>query len=105
MLALVGLPPFGPFTSEFIIFRAGLESNAWVAATGIALLVVVFAGMLASVNQMLYGEPPNKLERGEALNWSMAPLLVNFVVLIALGLTLPPAFAEALKQAIEVLGG
>ena len=27
-LALVGLPPFGPFISEFIIFRAGIESNA-----------------------------------------------------------------------------
>jgi hydrogenase-4 component F len=104
-LALLGLPPFGPFISEFIIFRAGLESNAWVAAIGIAFLVVVFAGMLACVNRMLYGEAPDKLERGDALRWSMAPLLVNFAVLVALGLTLPAAVAEALKQAIEVLGG
>ena len=104
-LALVGLPPFGPFISEFIIFRAGLESNAWVAVIGIALLVVVFAGMLASVNQMLYGEPPDRLARGEALRWSIAPLLVNFALLVTLGLTLPPAFVQALKQAIEALGG
>jgi len=105
MLALIGLPPFGPFISEFIIFRAGFESNAWVAAIGIALLAVVFAGMLASVNQMLYGEPPDKLARGDALNWSIAPLAVNFALLAALGLTLPSALADALKQAISVLGG
>jgi hydrogenase-4 component F len=104
-LALIGLPPFGPFISEFIIFRAGLESGAWVAVIGIALLVVVFAGMLASVNQMLYGEPPGRLARGEVLGWSIAPLLINFAVLVALGLTLPPAVVDALKQAIEALGG
>ena len=104
-LALVGLPPFGLFISEFIIFRAGFENNAWVAMTGIALLVVVFAGMLASVNQMLYREPPEKLARGDVLRWPIAPLAVNFVLLVALGLTLPSALADALRQAIEVLGG
>lgn len=104
-LALLGLPPFGPFISEFIIFRAGLASNAWVAMIGIALLVVVFAGMLASVNQMLYGEPPDKLARGDVLKWSIAPLAVNFALLVVLGLTLPSALDDALKQAIAVLGG
>jgi hydrogenase-4 component F len=103
--ALIGLPPFGPFISEFIIFRAGFASSAWVAVIGIALLVVVFAGMLASVNQMLYGEPPDKLARGDVLKWSAAPLAVNFALLVVLGLTLPPALADALKQAIAVLGG
>jgi hydrogenase-4 component F len=104
-LALVGLPPFGPFISEFIIFRAGIETNAWASGVGIALLVVVFAGMLASVNQMLYGEPPDKLARGDALKWSSTPLAVNFALLVALGLTLPAALADVLRQAIAILGG
>jgi hydrogenase-4 component F len=104
-VALVGLPPFGLFVSEFIIFRAGLERHAWVAAIGIALLVVVFAGMLAGVNQMLYGEPPDTLVGGEVPSWSMAPLAVNFALLIAFGLTLPSVVADVVKQAIEVLGG
>jgi len=104
-LALLGLPPFGLFISEFIIFRAGLESNASVAVIGIALLAVAFAGMLASVNQMLYGEPPDRLERGDALRWSIVPLVVNFGLLLTLGLTLSPGVADALKQALEVLRG
>jgi len=104
-LALIGLPPFGPFLSEFIIFRAGFDSGPrWLVIVGVALLAIVFAGMLASVNQMLYGLPPEKLKRGDALRWSLAPLLVNFALLLALGLTLPSAFVEALKQALKVLG-
>jgi hydrogenase-4 component F len=104
-LALLGLPPFGLFISEFIIFRAGLDSHPWVAVMGISLLVVVFAGMLASANHMLYGAPPETLASGEMLRWSIAPLAVNVALLVVLGLTLPSAFADALRQAIAALGG
>ena len=103
-LALIGLPPFAPFISEFIIFRAGLESNAWVAGAGIVLLVVVFAGMLASVNRMLYGASPEAMPCGDALKWSLAPLAINFALLLILGLTLPAAFVNALDQVLKVLG-
>jgi hydrogenase-4 component F len=104
-LALVGLPPFGPFISEFMIFRAGIGGEAWIAVIGIALLVVVFAGMLASVNKMMYGEPPERLQNSSVLNWAIAPLMVNFVGLVYLGLTLPSALVDALEQTIQVLGG
>lgn len=104
-LALIGLPPFGPFMSEFLIFRAGLESGpVWVVVLGVALLAVAFAGMLSSVHQMLYGAPPEKMEHGDVLRWSLAPLVVNVALLLALGLTLPHAVAEALEQALRVLG-
>jgi hydrogenase-4 component F len=104
-LALLGLPPFGPFMSEFLIFRAGVESGpVWVVILGVALLAVIFAGMLGSVNQMLYGAPPEKVEHGDVLKWSLAPLVVNFALLLVLGLTFPHAVAEALEQALRVLG-
>ena len=104
MFALIGLPPFAPFISEFIIFRAGLESHPWATAAGVILLVVVFGGMLASVNQMLYGEPANH-PRGDALRGWLAPLAANFALLLMLGLTLPSPFVAALEQAMKVLGG
>ena len=104
ILALIGLPPFAPFISEFIIFRAGLESHPWAAVTGVILLVVVFGGMLASINRMLYGEPPADLPRGDALRFWLAPLSVNFALLLAFGLTLPAPFEAAIKQALRALG-
>jgi hydrogenase-4 component F len=104
-LALIGLPPFGPFISEFIIFRAGFESGqAWIALTGLALLVIVFAGMLRSVNHMLYGEPSERVERGDVIKWSLAPLVLSFGGLLLLGLTLPGPLLRALQQAMSILG-
>jgi hydrogenase-4 component F len=105
IFALIGLPPFAPFISEFIIFRAGLETHAWAAGTGVVLLVVVFGGMLASVNRMLYGAPPADLPRGDPLRVWLVPLAGNFVFLLILGLTLPAPFVAALEQALKVLGG
>jgi hydrogenase-4 component F len=102
--ALIGLPPFAPFISEFIIFRAGLESHPWAAGTGVILLVVVFGGMLASVNQMLYGAPPADLPRGDALRVWLVPLAANFALLLVLGLTLPSPFIAVLQQVLKVLG-
>jgi hydrogenase-4 component F len=103
-LALIGLPPFAPFISEFIIFRAGLESHPAAAGTGVILLVVVFGGMLASVNGMLYGDPPADLRRGDALRPWLAPLAANFALLLVLGLTLPAPLVAALEQVLKVLG-
>ena len=102
--ALIGLPPFAPFVSEFIIFRAGLESHAWAAASGVILLIVVFGGMLASMNRMLYGEPPAGLACGDGLRLWLAPLAVNFALLLVLGLTLPSPLVLALQQVLKVLG-
>ncbi|MGH9761049.1 MAG: proton-conducting transporter membrane subunit, partial [Blastocatellia bacterium] len=104
-LALIGLPPFGPFISEFVIFRAGFSNGPrWAAVAGIGLLVVIFAGMLANVNRMLYGEPPERIERREPVRWWLAPLAVNLGLLLILGLTLPRPVIQALEQAIRVLG-
>ena len=103
-LALIGLPPFAPFISEFIIFRAGLETHPWAAAAGIILLVIVFGSMLASVNQMLYGAPPDGLPHGDTLRLWLVPLIANFSLLLVLGLMLPAPFVAALKQVLQVLG-
>jgi hypothetical protein len=59
--------------------------------------------MLASLNQMLYGEPPADLPRGDKLRLWLVPVGVNFALLLVLGLTLPPPFEAALKQVLRVL--
>jgi hydrogenase-4 component F len=105
ILALIGLPPFGPFISEFIIFRAGFAAHSVVyAVTGISLLALVFAGMLGSVNQMLYGRPAKELKFGDPLRWSMTPMAVNLILLVALGLFLPDGVREFFGQILKVLG-
>lgn len=116
-LALLGLPPFSLFISEFLIVRAGLASQApWLAVLGVALFVAVFAGMLANVNRMLYDAAPgvethdtvsaeaHPPTHRQGVQWTLAPLAVNFAVLVVLGLTMPPIVMSALNQILQVLG-
>jgi hydrogenase-4 component F len=104
-LALIGLPPFGLFISEFIIFRAGFAAQSVAyAVTGIALLVLIFAGMLASVNGMLYGSPSEPLKPGDPVRWPLMPLALNLLLLVGLGLTLPDGVRNFLGQILKVLG-
>jgi hydrogenase-4 component F len=105
ILALIGLPPFGLFISEFLIFQAGFAVHSVAyAVTGIALLVLIFAGMLGSVNSMLYGSSPEPLRPGDPLRWSIVPLAVNIILLVGLGLTLPDGVRNFLGQAMKILG-
>jgi hydrogenase-4 component F len=105
IVALIGLPPFGPFISEFIIFRAGfaMHSTAY-AAIGVSLLAVIFAGMLASMNSMLYGSAAEPLEPIDPVRWPLAPVALNLVLLLAFGLTLPDRVQEFLGGVLKILG-
>ena len=77
MLALMGLPPFGLFTSEVMIFGAGFrEGRVGVAAVGLVLLVLAFAGLLRTTQTMLHGvpaRPPVHASRGA---WPAVPVVV-----------------------------
>jgi hydrogenase-4 component F len=106
ILSLIGLPPFGPFVSEFIIFRAGFAAHsAAYAVIGVCLLAVIFAGMLGSVNSMLYGESSEPLQPGDPVRWPLTPVALNMVLLLALGLTLPNGVLEFLGGILKVIGG
>src|SRR5215831_1912860 len=55
-LALVGLPPFGLFVSEFALFRAGFAAGRfWLMGVVLALVAVASVGLVAHMNRMLYG--------------------------------------------------
>ena len=103
-LALVGLPPFGLFISEFMILRAGFAGGpAWVAAVALGLLVVVFAGILRAVHRMLYGPTPDGVRDGEiGRAWIAAPA-VALAALVVIGLALPSPFSAALARAAEIV--
>src|SRR5262245_19531634 len=105
IFALVGLPPFGPFISEFIIFRAGfaMDSTAY-SVIGIFLLVVVFAGILASMNSMLYGSPAEPWDRSDPVRLPLAPVALNVALLLALGLTLPDGVRDFLGGVLKIIG-
>jgi hypothetical protein len=53
---------------------------------------------------MLYGAPPERLAPGDGLRLWLAPVALNFALLLTLGLTMPLSFEAALQQVLQVLG-
>ena len=106
MLALMGLPPFGLFTSEVMIFGAGFrEGRVGVAAVGLVLLVLAFAGLLRTTQTMLHGvpaRPPVHASRGA---WPAVPVVVALLLLLLTGLAWPPGLARALGRIAAVVAG
>jgi hydrogenase-4 component F len=104
MLALVGLPPFGLFVSEVMIFTAGFEAgHVVVPVLGLALLVVAFAGLLRAAHRMLYGLAPAPIR--EVAHWPSAlPLAAALLLLLLTGLAWPPGLATALERIAGLLG-
>ncbi|HEX9422438.1 MAG TPA: proton-conducting transporter membrane subunit, partial [Pyrinomonadaceae bacterium] len=105
ILALIGLPPFGLFISEFALFRAGFTTrHYWLMGATLALLVVAFVSFINHLNNMLYGPVPEGVNVGEldSRAW-LIPLLVPLSVLVILGLTMPAPLATLLNRIKEIV--
>jgi hydrogenase-4 component F len=104
MLAMIGLPPFGLFISEFALFRAGFVGNhPWLMGATLTLLAVAFIALINHLNAMLYGPPPEGVALGEGSGWRIAPLLLSVALLVMLGLTLPAPLATLLAQIVAIV--
>lgn len=105
-LAIMGLPPFSPFVSKFLILKSCfVNGHFWVAALFLLFLGIIFVSMSKIIFGMAQGERreiPGALERVPYL--MLAPVLFA-VVILALGLYLPPVMVNFLKQAAGLLGG
>jgi hydrogenase-4 component F len=102
VLALVGLPPFGLFISEFLLVRAAVVTGRlWVAGVVLVLLLTVFTSLIGHLNRMLYGEAPAGVPIGERRNWPVAALAVSVGVLVVLGVTLPRPLSTLIAQSVH----
>jgi hydrogenase-4 component F len=104
-LALMGLPPFGLFVSEFALFRAGFAAGRpWLAGLVLVLLAVAFVAVLVHVNRMLYGPPTPGAASGEEGPWRLVPLGLCVVALAVLGVSQPAPVARLLTQIATIAG-
>jgi hydrogenase-4 component F len=105
-LAIGGLPPFGPFWSEFIIFQSALNgTQAWLGVLFIVLLAIAFLGMAGVLLPMLQGGAERSITAEKEPRLSLATPLAMATAALVLGIYLPPFIAGALRQAAGSLGG
>jgi hydrogenase-4 component F len=100
-LAILGMPPFGVFTSEFMILTTAIKHHPWAVPLLLAALGVAFATMFHRVQGMVFGEPSVKpLSHNPAL----LPVFVHLGLVLVLGLWIPPYLAEWYRQAARLIG-
>jgi hydrogenase-4 component F len=107
-LAITGSPPFGPFVSEFTIVNAAIGSGQFlVVGLFLPLLGVVFIGMGATVLAVVQGVPTPQTEPiGYRDTVSTgAPILLFMALVLLLGLYVPPALEDLLREAAASLEG
>jgi hydrogenase-4 component F len=104
VLALVGLPPFGLFISEFLLVRAAVAGgHGWIAGAILLLLVTAFISLIGHMNKMLYGEVPAGVRIGERRGWPVLALIGSAAVLVALGVILPAPVSVLIDQCVSLL--
>jgi hydrogenase-4 component F len=105
MLALLGLPPFGMFLSEFTLLRAGFaDGQGWLMAVVLVFLAVAFVSLLGHLNRMLYGAAPAGVRLGEGSGWAVLPLVGSVALLVILGVAVPAPMTALLHRIVEIAG-
>ena len=100
-LAILGMPPFGVFASEFLILTTAMREHPWATPVLLIALGVAFAGIFMKVQPMAFGESDApKLPHSPAL----VPVFVHLAMVLMLGLYIPPALAEWYRAAARLIG-
>jgi hydrogenase-4 component F len=100
--AIAGFPPFGVFTSEFLLFTATIKSYPWLAPPLVLGLSVAFAGLFRNLQPMVFGEQPVGQKPVVANMW---PVFIHLGLVLWLGVSIPTVLAQWLDQATVMLVG
>ena len=101
-LAILGMPPFGVFASEFLILTTAMRQQPWATPLLLLALGVAFASMLVRVLPMVFGETSLKrLAHPPAI----VPVFVHLGLTLVLGLYIPGYLDGWYVQAARMLGG
>jgi len=101
-LAILGMPPFGVFASEFLIITTAMREQPWATPFLLVALGVAFAAVFSRVQPMVFGETSMKpLAHPPAL----LPVFLHLALGLMLGLYIPPYLDTWFRQAARMIGG
>jgi hydrogenase-4 component F len=101
-VAIAGFPPFGVFTSEFLLLIATIEHWPWLAIPLLVGLAVAFSGIFRHLHPIVFGPRP---EAQRALPVNMMPVYVQLAMVLWLGLSIPGFLARWFDQATRLIAG
>jgi len=88
--AIAGFPPFGIFTSEFLLLTSTVHTYPWFAIPLLLGLAIAFAGLFRHIQPMCYGRKPEGQQAVQATMW---PVYIHLIIVLWLGLAIPHQLA------------
>jgi len=100
-IAILGIPPFGVFASEFIILTTAMREQPWATPFLLVGLGVAFAAIFGKVQPMVFGETElPRLPHPPAL----VPVFLHLALVLMMGIFIPPYLAAWYRQAAALIG-
>lgn len=101
-VAIAGFPPFGVFTSEFLVLLATMHSYPWITPLLLLGIGIAFAGLFRHIQPMVYGEQPEGQLPVKANLW---PVMIHLALVLWMGLAIPGFLANWFSQATLLISG
>ena len=99
--AILGMPPFGVFASEFIVLTVAMKQVPWTTPILLLCLAVAFGVIFFRVGNMVLGEGGKEnLSHPPAL----FPVFLHLALVLVLGIFIPPFLAHWYQNASRFIG-
>ncbi len=99
-LAILGMPPFGVFTSEFLILTVTIHKELWALPFLGVGLAVAFAALFGRTQSMVFGE--TRIPKAPAPP-SLWPSFLHLALVLLLGLSIPAILSAWYTAAARLL--
>ena len=99
--AIAGLPPFGIFTSEFLLVTNTFGREPWLALPLILGLLLAFGALWLRLQGVVFGEP---LGSTQAVQASYLPLFAHLLLVLIAGVFLPGPLVSWFQNVAALLG-
>src|SRR6185437_12410426 len=101
VIAIVGVPPFGLFTSEFMLVSSSFARQPLLAVVLVFGLIVAFGALMLRLNSIAFGEPRGPTAKARA---SYVPMFVHLTLVFVACVYMPPALIAWFRNVATLLG-
>jgi hydrogenase-4 component F len=101
VIAIAGLPPFGMFTSEFMLISSTFARQPALSVALVVGLLVAFGALVLRLQDIVFGEPTGRSDPAQA---SYVPAFIHLALVLAAGLWLPEPVVRWFRIVAAQLG-
>ncbi|MGB8601046.1 MAG: hydrogenase 4 subunit F [Rhizomicrobium sp.] len=101
VIAIAGLPPFGVFTSEFLVVSSAFTWHPLLALILVVGLLISLGGLILRLNETAFGSPGGSLIPDRVSLW---PAQLHFALVLIAGIYLPGPITTWFQHVAKLLG-